>query len=183
MEFTPTILLCGAVLIAAAPAWADRIPYPGSAKESPSAVISVKMTRSSVLKKNAPVNGEFRSEPSSMGGLANSFEANNTFGAQDAKSSIAPSTFFPWLSEINTHHDARPSDRDSDERISSIWRAGKAWGKESAGNRENDTERIETRKDLLPASLPEPGSLPLLLLGLLALGFSARRRLESTMTI
>jgi hypothetical protein len=182
MKFSPTVLLCGAVLIAAAPAWADRIPYPGSAKESPKAEISVKMTPSSVLKMNAPVNGEFRSEPSSIGMLT-SFEANTALNARDSKSPIAPTSFFPWSSEIDNHRDARLSDRDSDERISSSWRVGKAWGRESDGNSENDTERNETRKDLVLASIPEPGSLPLLLLGLVAVGFSGRRRLESAMTI
>jgi len=181
MKVKPAPLLWGVVLIAAVPVWADRIPYPGSAKESPKIEASLSLNRSSVPKMNTPVNAGFRAEPTPVAVPLDMFGAINPFDVHDSKSSVPLSTLFPSASEIDNHHFGL-RDFDSDARISSTWRAGKTRDKDGEGKRDNDTDKDEVKKGIVTASIPEPGSLSLLLLGLAAIGFSPRRRRDLTPT-
>ena len=118
MSFRPAMLLGGAVLIAAAPVWADRIPYPGSAEESPKIEASVRLNRSSVPKMNVLVIVGFRAEPTPIAVLIDSFETSNAFDLRDSKTSATLGTLFHPSFDLDIHP-AALIDRDSDEQISS----------------------------------------------------------------
>jgi hypothetical protein len=155
MNFRPALLLGGAVLIAVAPAWADGIAYHGSAKEPGKFEIGVKDTDKSSLRMNELVNAEFRTGPAKAGGLAD----------------FAPSA------DLDIHH-ADLSDFDSHERGSFFWRYEKDAHRERGEHEWHDPDGNIDKKNLAAVSMPEPGSLSLLLTGLAALGFLARRRGE-----
>jgi PEP-CTERM motif len=181
MKIQPALLFCGVVLVAAGPVWADKIPYPRSAKESPKIETSARLNRSSVPEMNAPVNAGFRAEPTPISVFIDTPEASNAFDVRDSESSAALGPLFHPSSDLHIHHGIL-DDRDSDERISSSWHAGKSWDKEGEGKRDHDTDENEGREGIVTASIPEPGSLSLLLLGLAAVGFTARRRRDLTLT-
>jgi hypothetical protein len=181
MKIQPALVLCGVILVAAAPVWADRIPYPGSAKESPKIETSVRLNRSSVPKMNTPIIAEFRAEPTPIAVPIGSLEASNVLDVRNSISSAALGMLFHPSSNLDIHHAGLP-DLGSDERISSSWHARKDWGKAGEGTRHNDTDKHEIKKGIVTASVPEPGSLLLLLLGLAAVGFSSRRRRNLQLT-
>jgi hypothetical protein len=177
MKIRPAMMLCGAVLIAVVPAWADRIPYPGSAKESPNTQISVKVTGNSGLKLNAPANGGFLADPAPGVLRIGSFEAVRAFDVWDSKSFLALNTVFPSSSAMSIHVGSLSSTR-SYEFVSTISHAETA----SFILRDGERGRIrlwdrhtDTAKDS-PTPVPEPGSLSFLLLGLAGAGFLPRQR-------
>jgi PEP-CTERM motif len=59
MKRRPTLLLCGAVLIAAAPVWADTIPYTGTSNDFDNTPISANATRISDAKLNTSLKAGF----------------------------------------------------------------------------------------------------------------------------
>ncbi len=222
MKFRPGLLLCGAVLTAALPIWADRIPYTGAADEfsnmettaavprnpskpwkvpvergfSPKAALVVapswadtipyaefaeeswnianaaKVTASSGLELLPPANAEFLTEPDSAMMLTDSFES---LDAGDLKPFSILDTFFLSTSDPDIRI-ASLSDHDSSERAYPISHAEKSWYVETTGYGEGRTGEHESKRKFVPILVPEPGSLPLLLLGLAAVGFLARRR-------
>jgi hypothetical protein len=160
---------------ALAPGWADTIFYPGLAEESSNIAIAAKVTASPGLELFAPANAEFLTEPDSAMMLTGSFETNNALDAGALKPSSMLNAFLPSTSDT----DMSPgilSDRDSSERASSISHAEKAWHEETPGYGERRTGEHERKRKPVPILVPEPGSIPLLLLGLAAVGFLARRR-------
>jgi len=71
MKFRPIALFCGIVLVVAAPAWADTVPYAfagpdGAASEFPGIESSVKPMRSASMKSSAPVQAGSLPEPVSV---------------------------------------------------------------------------------------------------------------------
>jgi hypothetical protein len=161
---------------AVAAGWADAISYIGSAEESPNIAPSAKVTATSRQVLIAPANAEFPAEPASAVVLTDSFETNNALDAGDLNSSSIRGTFFPSSSDTDIRT-ASLSDHDSFERGSPISHAEKSWYVETTGYGEGRTDEHERRRrKLVPVLVPEPGSLSLLLLGLAAVGFLARRR-------
>jgi hypothetical protein len=166
MKFRPALLLWGAVLIAM-PVWADGIPCAGTAKESTSAESSVRATGGSDLAPRGPVSAGFLAKSTRAVALVDSIEANSAFDVQNLESFMALDTFFHSSSELDIHH-ARLSELDSYERASVISHAERAW------REEGDID--EYKESRVPAMVPEPGSLSLMLLGLASVGFVARQR-------
>jgi len=180
MKFKSALLLGGVVLIVAAPVCADRIPYPGSVKELPRIEISAHVTYRTGT--NAPVSAGLQTEVTPIAALADSFEANTAFDGGELGSPAGLGTSFPSSSGMGIHH---PSlrDFDSEERIASNWHAERGGSKEGKGSSGNDSEKNEVKESILIASAPEPGSLSLLLLGLIVVGSCARRRTKLPLTI
>lgn len=153
MKYRPAVLIWGAVLIAAAPVWGDRIPYPGSPQDSPHARILA--------------------EPTPAGVLIKSVQANNAFALSDSKSSNSLETFVPTFSDMGIHS-AGLSHFDAGERFATNSRAREGWHEESGGSRGNGPDEPKVKP--VVTLVPEPGTLPLLLLGLPAVAFFARQR-------
>lgn len=189
MNLRPTLLLCGAILIVAVPVCADTIPYPGSIEGSRDVESFARDAHHSVVRVNPPVLGAVREEPAPALLLIDTFEQDRAFDVKDSKSLIVRNTIFPTSSDL-AMHSASLKDLDSFEHVSAIWHGGKAWGKEKDGkkgkdNDDNDntgTIGNEPKRPLVAAVVPEPGSLSLLLLGLVAVGFSARRHRTFSLT-
>ena len=116
MRFRPAMMIVGAALIGAVPAFANTIPYAAPVKES--------------------------------------------FGIQ-----------LGGLSEI-----------DFDGHSAYVPRYDKSWNQDAKGNEGSGTDKYRGNSNFLPAfvpavaSVPEPGSLLLLFIGLASTGFMALRR-------
>ncbi|MFZ0521650.1 MAG: PEP-CTERM sorting domain-containing protein [Candidatus Acidiferrales bacterium] len=65
MNFSPALLLCGAVLAAALPIWADRIPYDGTADEFLNTEVPATVTSTPRTALEAHVNAGFLLQPDS----------------------------------------------------------------------------------------------------------------------
>jgi hypothetical protein len=185
MKIGPVILIGGAVLFAAAPVLADRIPYPGSAKETSKIEASFKVVRSSIPRTDALLNAGFLPESTGSVGPLEILHANNLPDESDSKSTTVPIILL--LSSLNAeNHVVSLDDRGLGERTPSDAQAGKGSDQAARGSRHNSTERDRDLIRPLPASvpvpIPEPGSLWLTLLGLAAIGFSGRRRVEQGLT-
>ena len=229
MKRGPALLLCGAVLIAAAPGWADTIPYVATsndfdsiqisasparflgvklnapliprslpevipmtpnlaqtnpyfefAEEAPSIAVSPQVTGGSGIQPNAPANAGFLAEQSAPSReLIGNFTANNTLEMSDSTRALAVNKLFiSWspLSDIGIHS-ATPGELDFDESSSSIAETGKE--SHNSGDRNSTGRTGEHRrrgKNVLPVSVPEPGSRSLFLLGLTLVGLLGQRR-------
>jgi hypothetical protein len=130
---------------------------------------------------NSPVIGAVHAEPTEVMSPINNFGQNPAFGFLDSKSLAARGTILPSSTDLALHSGSL-KDLDSFEHAPSFTPAGNLWGKEGDGKKDKDNDNDDaigigpkSRPQSL-AALPEPGSLSLLLLGLAAIGVSARRR-------
>jgi hypothetical protein len=191
MKLRLPLLFCGVVLIAAVSARADRIPYPGSAKDPANSEMTAQVSRSSGL--NAPVGAGFRAEPPRIAALVGRYDVHGAFDVRDSWPSPVPNSIFSPLSgtdrqrEIdaqrisNVESDVRlDQGLESDERDFFDSNAGNASRHDGKENREND--KFNGKDGAVPVLVREPGSLSLLLLGLGAVGLLAGRRGELPIT-
>jgi len=153
MNFRPALLLGGAVLIAAAPMWADRTSYHASANDPRNTEISVHEFGNSGDKLNALSNGGLLTEPTAVGELME----------------------LP-LPQAMSIHFTSPADRDSLEDASFLWHDGLDWRGEGEKHEFHPTHIEVDKKNVASLPMAEPGSFSLLSLGLAAVGFPARRR-------
>jgi hypothetical protein len=186
MKFRPTLLLCGAVLIASVPLWADSIPYPGSVKASSGVEIFAREANRSVVRVNAPLIGAVRAEHTPAMLPIDNFDENRAFDVLNSRSLVARKTIFPSPSGLAIRS-ASLNDLDSFEHVSAFWHRAKAWGKEKNDNDNDDNDNTgttgnEPNRPLVAAAVAEPGSLSLLLLGLVAVGSAVRRRKNVPLT-
>ncbi|MGA8224275.1 MAG: PEP-CTERM sorting domain-containing protein [Candidatus Acidiferrales bacterium] len=156
MKLRSTLLLGGAVLFAVAPVWADKIPYPGSANEPRSFETSAKETGKSTLNMSEPVNAEFRTAPAPVEVFAG----------------------VPMSADVDNYH-VDLDNPDSHDRVSFFSRDEMDSREVGEAQRPRNSNFHVYRKEVDPVPAAEPGSLSLMLLGLAAVGFLARRRGES----
>jgi hypothetical protein len=179
MKFRPALLLSGVVLLAAVPVWADRIPYPEYMNDSSSKVAS-----SSGPELNATGNAEFLSRAVSAIVLLDSSDISTGLDAWNSKPTaplyaLLPSSSFAEVQPVSL------SGFSSLGIASSNAHAVEAMWIVSAGEEHGifDPARHHITNPHSQAQLvPEPGSLGLTLIGLIALGFlsTRRTRLEKT---
>jgi MYXO-CTERM domain-containing protein len=166
LKITPALLLCGAVLIVAAPLWANRIESEhGSTIDEFSA-------------DSAPA-AAFAGAPA--GAFSERFEPKLTMDARDARVGIPSfnvdvfeSRELAFIFSRDFSRDAfRDNIRDNDRDVS---REKDVRRDENEGSGNNSLPKTNGGVGSALVTVSEPGLLPLLLAGLAAIGFWSRRR-------
>jgi hypothetical protein len=177
MKCRPALLLCGAILIAAAPMWAEKIPYTVSSNDSQTFETSTNLAGKYNFAAKAPVDAGLQGVPSSAVQLNGNVGANLAIDAWDTDSLLASTTELPSSSGIQLasligHPEYGIASSDLSGRVG-LW-------EESGGDKhailaparhfDRDPHHHDSQQ------VPEPGSLPLVLVGLVSISFLALRR-------
>jgi|HubBroStandDraft_6_1064221.scaffolds.fasta_scaffold02317_3 hypothetical protein len=159
-------------LSASNPAWTFVVPELGVAQDSTQRAISRNQTGTFALALDDPQNDARPSDPTPA------MLSAGAFGGSGSESSMVLSTLVPAESKPSVHS-ANPAEFNSSDQASSIFsNEGSRFG--FFGN-DPDRGRIGKGKnknndqDGPPVNVPEPGALPLLTLGLLAVSIIAKR--------
>jgi hypothetical protein len=160
------------------PAWIFAVPDAGIAEDSTPTGISRNENRSFALALTDPQNDARPSDPTPASFSINGFQPGGAVGSSGSENSIILNALLPTESKPLVHS-GNPAEFNSNDPISSVF------GNEGSrfGFFGNDPDRGRTGKgknkindqDGPPVNVPEPGALPLLTLGLLAVGIIAKQ--------
>jgi hypothetical protein len=176
MRFRQALVLCGAVIVAAVPLWADSIPYPCLVNESTTAESFMSRTSSYNLDANSRLTAGFLPASASASVLIDSLDANHATDAWDSRSSLSASIVLPASSD---DYPAGLSDIGSFGIASSDLHLNDVFSREGRGERHkiyNPVLRPDGDPRQHAEQVPEPGSLPLVLIGLTAVALLSLRR-------
>jgi hypothetical protein len=168
MKCRPALLLCGAILIAVVPAFAERIPYTASATDTQTFKTSANLAGKYDFAAPAPA-----SQVQITGNAIVSVAVDNS-GADPflAATTVLPTSSGIQLASLVGHPDFGTATSDLSGRVG-LWEetgGDKHAILAPAGHFDRHPQHHDSQQ------VPEPGSLPLVLIGLVAISFLAMRR-------
>jgi hypothetical protein len=165
-------------LSASTPAWTFALSEAAIAEDSTRTDLSPNENRTFALALDDPQNDARPSDPTPATLSANSFQPAGAFGGNGSESSMVLSTLVPAESQPSVHS-ANPAEFNSSDPASTIFSAEGSrfgfFGNDPDRGRSGKGKHKNNDQDGPPVNVPEPAALPLLTLGLLAVGIIAKR--------
>jgi hypothetical protein len=173
-----TAQLISQPLSANSPAWTFAVSEAGIAENSTRTELSPDANRTFALALADPQNDARLSGPTPAMLSANSFQSAGAFGGSGSESSMVLSTLVPAESKPSVHS-ANPAEFNFGDPASSILSTEGSrfgfFGNDPDRGRSGKGKNKNNDQDGPPVNVPEPGALPLLTLGLLAVAIIVKR--------
>jgi hypothetical protein len=162
---------------AVAPGWSIAVPDAFVAEDSAQSANFADHTRRFALALADPQNDARPSDPTPAMLSINSFQPSGAFSSSRSETSLVLGILVPTGSELGVHSGNAVELNSSEPASSDFGTEGSRFGffGNAPDHDRGGKDKKNKGKDGPPVNVPEPGALPLLTLGLLAVGIMAPR--------